>query len=96
MPFLFAAWMAREGVDLGDLPRVLSRAKSDGLANVERIIARDAGPLGWPADVARRYLTGYLKFDVGPEQLRAVEQFHALAARHGALHRMPGPLRLAQ
>src|SRR4051794_14906235 len=39
-PFLFAAWMAREGVELGDLPAVLARAKADGLAHVEQIIAR--------------------------------------------------------
>jgi chorismate dehydratase len=94
MPFVFAAWMARDGVDLGDLPAVLRRAKVDGLANVERIISRAAGPLGWPADVARRYLTEYLKFDVGPQQLRAVEHFHRLAFRHGALGRKPDGLRL--
>jgi chorismate dehydratase len=95
-PFLFAAWMARDGVELGDLPRVLARAKTDGLAHVEQIIAREAGPLGWPQAVARRYLTEHLKFDVGPEQLGAVEEFHRLAFKHGALPRRPVALRLAQ
>jgi hypothetical protein len=74
----------------------LARAKTDGLAHVEQIIAREAGPLGWPQAVARRYLTEHLKFDVGPEQLGAVEQFHQLAFKHGAIPRKPVVLRLAQ
>lgn len=85
LPFVFAAWMARDGADLGDLPDVLSRAKADGLANIDAIISRDAPAIGWPVDVARRYLTEYLKFDVGPEQISAIERFHALAERHGVL-----------
>ena len=96
LPFLFAAWMARDGVELGDLPDVLARARADGQAHVESIIAREAGPRGWPADVARQYLTQYLKFEVGPDQVRAVEQFHRLAHRHGALPLHPRPLRLVR
>ena len=90
LPFLFAAWMARDGVDLRDLPDRLGRAKRDGLAHVEEIIARHARPRGWPAEIARRYLTENLQFDVGPRHLEAVRLFHRLAARHGAFE---GPAR---
>jgi chorismate dehydratase len=92
LPFVFAAWMARDGVDLGDLPERLKRAKRNGLADVDRIIARDAIPRGWPADVARRYLTQYLQYDIGRDQLAAVEGFHALAFKHGVLQNSPRPL----
>lgn len=92
MPFVFAAWMARADVDLGDLPLRLERAKQAGLLHVEQIIAREAAPRGWPADVALRYLTEYLKFDIGPEQIRAIERFHLLAFKHSALARPPRPL----
>ena len=95
LPFVFAAWMAREGVDLGDLPALLARAKADGLAHVDQIISRDAGPLGWPVDVAKRYLTQHLKFDVGPNQIHAIEQFYALAARYGITPERTRPVRLA-
>src|SRR5687768_2570391 len=71
LPFVFAAWIAREGVDPGDLPARLELAKRDGLAHLDEIVARYAVPRGWPADVARRYLTEHLKFDVGAEQVRA-------------------------
>ena len=92
LPFVFAAWMARGGVDRGALPARLARAKSDGLANVERIIAREAPPRAWPLDTARRYLTEYLQFDLGPRQLEAIERFHALAFKHGALPAPPRQL----
>jgi chorismate dehydratase len=95
LPFVFAAWMARDGVELGDLPGVLERAKVEGLAHVNQIIAREAAPRGWPADVARRYLTEYLKFDIADRQLAAIKRFHDLAFRHGALAEVPRKLRLA-
>ena len=92
LPFVFAIWMARRGADLGDLPLRLERAKREGLANVESIIAKEAPPRGWPLDVARRYLTQYLQFDIGPSQLRAIELFHTLAHRHGVLAHPTRPL----
>ena len=92
LPFVFAIWMARRGADLGNLPLRLERAKRDGLANVESIIAKEAPPRGWPLDVAHRYLTEYLQFDIGPSQLRAIELFHTLAHRHGVLPHTPRPL----
>src|ERR1041385_5084871 len=64
LPFVFAAWTAREGIDLGDLPQRLECAKRDGLANVRELIERHAVPRGWPAGLALQYLTVYLKFDI--------------------------------
>jgi chorismate dehydratase len=95
MPFVFAAWMARQDVDLRDLPARLEQAKRDCLRIVDAIIARDAAPRGWPADVARRYLTQHLQFDVSPAHLRAVAHFHDLAYKHGILAESPRPLDLA-
>jgi chorismate dehydratase len=92
LPFLFAAWMARDGVELYDLPERLERARTAGLENVERIVAREAPPRRWPLDVAHRYLTEHLRFDVGPDQLRAVERFHQLAHRHSVLRDPPRPI----
>src|SRR5256885_4397023 len=40
MPFVFAIWTARKGVDLGDLPERLARARVEGLAHVDELIAR--------------------------------------------------------
>jgi chorismate dehydratase len=90
MPFVFAVWTARGGVDLGDLPVRLEGAKRDGLANVQGIVKRHAVGRGWPAGLALQYLSVYLKFDVGVRELEAIRLFHQLAAKHQVIE---GPVR---
>ncbi|CAN5384242.1 menaquinone biosynthesis protein [soil metagenome] len=85
LPFVFAAWMARPGAELGEWPARLERAKHQGLANIDAILARHAAPLGWPVDIARRYLTEYLRFNIGDREIAAIELFHQLAAKHGLI-----------
>ena len=92
LPFVFATWMAREGVELGDLPQRLERAKREGLAHVDQIIRQHAVPRGWPAEVARKYLTHHLKFDIGPKQLEAIRLVHRLAHEQGVLEQAPREL----
>jgi chorismate dehydratase len=94
LPFVFAVWTARKGVDLGDLPDRLVRAREEGLAHVDELIARHAIPRGWPAGMALQYLTCYLKYDIGPRQLEAIRSFHKLAASHGVIPSTPRPLEL--
>ena len=89
LPFVFAAWMARPGVALGDLPGRLEAAKRAGLAHVDEIVRRYAVPRGWPPAQAERYLTDYLKFDIGPRQVEAMRLFHRLAAEHGVIATPP-------
>ena len=52
---------------------------------MKEIVERHAVPRGWPGEVAVKYLTEYLKYDVGPRQIEAVGLFHRLAKQHGAL-----------
>jgi chorismate dehydratase len=85
LPFAFACWMARDRVDLGDLPLQLASAKRDGLANIESIIERFAIPRGWPIDIAREYLTRYLQFDITSRHLEAIRLFHRKAQSLGLL-----------
>jgi chorismate dehydratase len=92
LPFVFAAWIARDGVDLRGLPERLELAKRDGLAHLDEIIQRYALPRGWPADVAHRYLAEHLKFDVGAEQIQAIRRFHQLAFEEGLIDHAPWPV----
>ncbi|HEY7091036.1 MAG TPA: menaquinone biosynthesis protein [Tepidisphaeraceae bacterium] len=94
LPFVFAVWTAREGVELGDLSERLEKAKRSGLEHVRELIDRYAVPRGWPAGLALQYLTMYLKFDIGEMQMRAIEKFHELAHRHGMIG-APRPLKLS-
>jgi chorismate dehydratase len=94
LPFVFAVWTARAGVDLGELPRELEEAKRRGLANVPEIVKRYAVPRGWPAGLALQYLSAYLKFDVGERELRAISLFHEMAAKHGVIEGRVRPVQL--
>lgn len=92
LPFVFAAWMGREGGQLGELSAILRRARQEGLRNVDRIIQTHAGPHRWPAEVARRYLTEYLQFAIGPRELEAIGRFYAKAAEYGLIESPPREL----
>lgn len=85
LPFVFAAWVARDDADLGDLPERLELAKQQGMAHLNEIIGKYAIPRGWPADLAMQYMTRYLKYDIGKRQLEAIRLFHQLAVKHGML-----------
>ena len=85
LPFVFAIWTAREGVDLGDLPARLEVARRDGLEHVGELIQRYAIPRGWPAGMALQYLTVYLNFGIGERQLAAIRLFHEKAGRLGLI-----------
>jgi chorismate dehydratase len=85
MPFVFAVWTARAGVDLGDLPARLNIARGKGLADLPAIIAKHAVPSGWPADLAMTYLSKNLRFQIDPRQLAAIARFHELAKKHGII-----------
>lgn len=94
LPFVFALWIARDEIDLRDLPARLIQAKRAGLANVRDIVTQYALPRGWPAGMALQYLTLYLKFDIGQRQLEAIELLHKKAAEHGIIPPNPAPLHL--
>jgi chorismate dehydratase len=94
LPFVFAAWMVRDGVELGELPARLEQARQAGLANVSDIITRHAVPRGWPAGVALQYLTLYLHYEIGPRQLEAIRLFHRKAAEHGIIPSPPRELEI--
>lgn len=92
LPFVFAVWTARAGVELGDLPARLEQARVSGMNHLDEIVHRHAVPRGWPADLARRYMTEFLQYEITPKHLDAIRLFHDLAAKHGILPDPPRPL----
>jgi len=77
LPFVFATWMAKRSTDLGDLPERLRARRDANLDRIGDIVARRAPELGWPADLARTYLTRHLRFRITERELAAVEEFWA-------------------
>jgi len=84
LPFVFACWMAPAGRDLGDLPTRLAARRT---ANLDRLpdLVREALPPGWTEPLARRYLGRLLRYDLGPTQLDAMDEFWRRADALGLL-----------
>lgn len=83
LPFVYAAWAVREGVDLGNVAAALAEAKRRGLAHIGPIAAREAPGLGLDAGFCRRYLQSIIRFDLGPRERAGLHRFYELACELG-------------
>jgi chorismate dehydratase len=80
LPFVFALWAVRDGVELGETEAAFHRAKEHGVANAGVIAQREAAALGLDAGFCRRYLTNIIRFDLGPRELAGMRRFQELCA----------------
>ncbi len=85
LPFVFAMWMMRAASPDVELGRLLAEARRQGQQMVEPLVARYAPACRWPTDLARRYFTEYLQYEVTPCCRSAVELFFRLADEEGLL-----------
>ncbi|HEY2759716.1 MAG TPA: menaquinone biosynthesis protein, partial [Pirellulales bacterium] len=83
LPFVFAMWVARAGVDVHRLERALADARDCGVANLEQIAAAEAAPLGLTVPQCLAYLRDNLHFYLGERERRGLELFYRKAAEHG-------------
>jgi chorismate dehydratase len=75
LPFVFAVWSVREGVELQGVDGALAAAKEQGLAQVGAIAFEESKRLGLDAGFCRRYLENVLRFDLGPTELAGLMHF---------------------
>ncbi len=85
LPFVFATWLARADTKLGELPDKLNNLRVANEKRIDDIVARYASAAGWPNDLARQYLGHWLKYDVGPRQLQAMQLFWLYAHQAGVI-----------
>ncbi|MEX2118119.1 MAG: menaquinone biosynthesis protein [Pirellulales bacterium] len=81
LPFVFAMWTARPGVELEGLDEALTRARDQGLEQLAQIARAEAAPLGLSQPQCLSYLRDNLHFYLGPRELRGLELFYRLASR---------------
>jgi len=78
LPFVFAVWMAQRGAPIGDLPAILDQTRHRNTSDPKRLrelVERQAPKHGWPVELASQYLGHWLRYDIGPVQLQAIELF---------------------
>jgi chorismate dehydratase len=83
LPFVFAMWVARPGVDadrLATLAAALAAARDRGVAHLDDIAEREAPLLGLTIPQCLAYLRDNLHFTLGLSERRGLKLFHRLAA----------------
>ena len=83
LPFVYAVWAVREGVDLGPVEAAFTRAKAHGLARSGAIAHREAPGQRVDPGYVRRYLANIIHYDLGPRELAGLRHYYALAADLG-------------
>src|SRR5713226_719368 len=83
LPFVYAFWAVRSGVELGDVETALLESKNLGIVHVGAIAHREAPLLGLDAGFCRRYLTNIIHFDLGPREQAGLHHFYMLACELG-------------
>jgi chorismate dehydratase len=83
LPFVFAMWVARAGVELNGIESALAAARDDGLAHLSAIAAAEAPHVGLTSEQALGYLRDNLYFYLGSREQRGLELFHQKAIQMG-------------
>ena len=83
LPFVFALWVVRPGVDLGDLPEILARCRAEGLAHADELASLHGPRLGLDRAACYEYLTRVLSYDLGESEIAGLRRFARMAADLG-------------
>lgn len=83
LPFVFAQWIARPDVELGDLGARLAAARDAGLTHLEEIARQAAPDVGIPEAECLAYLRDRLHFRFAEREREGLLTFYHLAVRHG-------------
>lgn len=81
LPFVFALWVARAGVDLAGLPEALARSRAEGLAHADDLACTCGPGLGLDVATCYDYLTRALSYDLGESEIAGLRRFTQMAAR---------------
>jgi chorismate dehydratase len=81
LPFVYAVWAIRGGVELGEVERAFHQAKEYGLTHAGAIAQREAPALGLDPGYCRRYLSHIIHYDLGPRELEGMKRFQELVSR---------------
>jgi chorismate dehydratase len=80
VPFTYALWIVRRGLDLGSTAERLHEAKAAGLANLDQIAAAQRV---LPKRVVRRYYADNVHYEFGENELFGFQLFNRLCVEVG-------------
>jgi chorismate dehydratase len=80
LPFVWAVWTAKRGVDFGELPVQLNEAyqRSKEPIEMEHVIADAMLRSGWDRQKTEKYLLETMSFEIGVNERNALIEFKKL------------------
>jgi chorismate dehydratase len=85
LPFVFAVWMARPGVELTELEAALEAARDRGERDVEAIATEQSAAMKLPRDLVLTYLRDNLHFHFEAGERRGLDLYFRRAAALGLI-----------
>ncbi|MEZ8219032.1 chorismate dehydratase [Candidatus Fervidibacteria bacterium JGI MDM2 SSWTFF-3-K9] len=82
LPFVFAAWVLREGCPESELANWLVKAKVEGLKNLEAIVAEESQRRNLDENLVRYYLTECIRYDLTEAHMESIQTFNRLCVKH--------------
>lgn len=82
LPFVFAAWFARPGIETERVATALAKARDYGCHEVAAIAQIQANLMQLPLELIEEYFTKNLHFRLGPREQKGLEFFHKKAVEH--------------
>jgi predicted solute-binding protein len=82
LPFVFAVWVLHKSLAQSRLYHLLLKAKIDGTLRIEEIVKRETD---FTESFRREYLTRYIKFDLGDEEMKGITAFAQMLAAEPSL-----------
>ena len=83
LPFVFAVWLARKGVDLEGINKDLFMAKREGLRHTDDIARVEAPKLGLDFARAKNYISKIVHYDLGRAEIGGLDLFRRYLVRQG-------------
>jgi len=89
LPFVFAMWVARPGIDADSFATALSAARDDGCLHLEEITQEQSATMHLPTELIHDYLQHNLYFRLDKQQLAGLNLFYQQAATFGLIPNAP-------
>jgi chorismate dehydratase len=78
LPFVYAVYAVREGVNLGKNLQALQTAKSVGVNLIDKIAKTYAETVNLSEEICYRYLTERIYYDLGDKEIEGINTFRGL------------------
>src|SRR5207249_5300231 len=90
LPFVYAMWLIRPEIpETKKVANELRELKTLGMDRIDEIVSAEQNV---SADFCRRYLGGYIRYDLGDEEKCGIEKWRELLLKHGLLAAPAMPL----